>query len=299
MQLSFFIPTLLLCLTSFAAGAPAASPQFKHLLTGTIITSPSESSSFIESPYGHRLTAAGYLGGNWTLATTGQKIADVYPNVGGDSGVQDITGVLHVDTRMTWKLDDGSYVWMHALGQGVAYVSDDLYIELETDSNKYSWLNNKYFIGTGTFNGAIWTIKLFGPEHDICLPLAMSTSSLPSSSPSPLPFAPAPTCVKFHLEDTLFSPVPSPLSSAYNSDSEPANDTVTYSDTSLNVEEKYTIASGLAARVDSLEDAPGTLPDEYYDAAMAPWRSAIRRRLVKNLKHESEWIGRMQVRFAR
>ncbi|GAB1527927.1 dihydrosphingosine 1-phosphate phosphatase [Rhizoctonia solani] len=127
----------------------------------------------------------------------------------------------------------------------------------------------------------------------------MSTSSLPSSSPSPLPFAPAPTRVKFHLEDTLFSPVPSPLSSAYNSDSEPANDTVTYSDTSLNVEEKYTIASGLAARVDSLEDAPGTLPDEYYDAAMAPWRSAIRRRLVKNLKHESEWIGRMQRKIRR
>jgi hypothetical protein len=69
-----------------------------------------------------------YGSGNWTLAETGQKIADVYPNVGGDSGVQDNTGVLHVDTRMTWKLDDGSYVWMHALGQGVAYVSDDLFM---------------------------------------------------------------------------------------------------------------------------------------------------------------------------
>lgn len=65
--------------------------------------------------------------GNWTLPN-GQAIAKVYPNVGGDSGVQDNTGVLHVDTRMTWKLDDGHYVWMHALGQGVAYVSDDLYM---------------------------------------------------------------------------------------------------------------------------------------------------------------------------
>ncbi|KAJ1302225.1 hypothetical protein OPQ81_001048 [Rhizoctonia solani] len=162
MRPSFLFSTLLLCVTSFVSGAPVASPEFKHLLTGTIITSPSEDASFIVSPYGHRLTAAGYVGGNWTLAATGEKIADVYPNVGGDSGVQDNTGVLHVDTRMTWKLNDGSYVWMHALGQGVAYVSDDLYIELETDSKKYSWLNNKYFIGVGTFNGAIWTIQLFG-----------------------------------------------------------------------------------------------------------------------------------------
>ncbi|KAH7332751.1 hypothetical protein B0J17DRAFT_677414 [Rhizoctonia solani] len=159
---SSVVSTLLLCLTGFVAGAPAAPPAFKHLLTGTIITSPSEDASFIVSPYGHRLTAAGYVGGNWTLAETGEKIADVYPNIGGDSGVQDNTGVLHVDTRMTWKLVDGSYVWMHALGQGEAYVSDDLYIKLETDSKKYDWLNNKYFIGVGTFSGDIWTINLFG-----------------------------------------------------------------------------------------------------------------------------------------
>lgn len=150
-----------LSFTALVAGAGVAPPQFKHLLTGTIITSPSENSSFITSPYGHRLTAAGYLGGNWTLPN-GTLIANVYPNVGGDSGIQDNEGTLHVDTRMTWKLVDGSYVWMHALGQGVAYVSDDLYIELETDSKKFSWLNNKYFIGVGTFKGAIWTINLFG-----------------------------------------------------------------------------------------------------------------------------------------
>ncbi|CAE6462975.1 unnamed protein product, partial [Rhizoctonia solani] len=162
MRSDLFASVFLFCLTSFVAGAPAASPKFKHLLTGTIITSPSEDASFIVSPYGHRLSAAGYVGGNWTLVETGEKIADVYPNVGGDSGVQDTLGVLHVDTRMTWKLNDGSYVWMHALGQGVAYVSDDLYIELETDSKKYSWLNNKYFIGVGAFSGATWTIQLFG-----------------------------------------------------------------------------------------------------------------------------------------
>ncbi|KAG8707560.1 hypothetical protein FRC09_001752 [Ceratobasidium sp. 395] len=148
-------------LASLVAGANIAPPQFKHLLTGTIITSPSENASFIKSPYGNRLTAAGYVGGNWTMPD-GTLVAKVYPNVGGDSGIQDNNGVLHVDTRMTWKLTDGSYVWMHAQGQGIAYKSDDLFIELETDSTKYSWLNNKYFIGVGTFNGAIWTINLFG-----------------------------------------------------------------------------------------------------------------------------------------
>jgi hypothetical protein len=65
--------------------------------------------------------------GNWTLPN-GTLIANVYPNVGGDSGIQDNTGTLHVDTRMTWKLTDEHYVWMHAVGQGVAYVSDDLYM---------------------------------------------------------------------------------------------------------------------------------------------------------------------------
>ncbi|KAG8696871.1 hypothetical protein FRC08_006869 [Ceratobasidium sp. 394] len=161
MRLPSLVTASLLSFATFTAGALVAPPQFKHLATGTIITSPSEDASFITSPYGHRLTAAGYVGGNWTLPD-GTLIAKVYPNVGGDSGVQDNTGTLHVDTRMTWKLDDGHYVWMHALGQGVAYVSDDLYIEIETDSTKYSWLNNKYFIGVGTFKGAIWTINLFG-----------------------------------------------------------------------------------------------------------------------------------------
>lgn len=37
-----------------------------------------------------------------------------------------------------------------------------MYSELETDSPGFSWLNNKYFIGVGTFSGAIWTINLFG-----------------------------------------------------------------------------------------------------------------------------------------
>ncbi|KAG8733556.1 hypothetical protein FRC11_005225 [Ceratobasidium sp. 423] len=116
-------------------------------------------------------------------------------------------------------------------------------------------------------------------------------SSSPSSSPPPLPFAPAPTRVKFHLEDTLISPIPSPLSSAYNSDSESPNDVVATEYASLDVNEKYAVGSQIVAQVDSLDDAPGTLPDEYYDAAMAPWRAVIRRRLVKNLRYESEWIG--------
>lgn len=65
--------------------------------------------------------------GNWTLPN-GTLVANVYPNVGGDSGIQDNTGTLHVDTRQTWKLTDGHYVWMHAIGQGIAYVSDDLFM---------------------------------------------------------------------------------------------------------------------------------------------------------------------------
>ncbi|CAE6481494.1 unnamed protein product [Rhizoctonia solani] len=122
------------------------------------------------------------------------------------------------------------------------------------------------------------------------------SSSPPTSSP--LPFAPAPTRVKFHLEDTLISPAPSPLSSAYNSDSEPS-DSNANEYANIYVNEKYSLPSQIAARVDSLDDAPGTLPDEYYDAAMAPWRAAIRRRLVKNLKYESEWIGSMQRKIRR
>ncbi|KAL5637770.1 hypothetical protein ACGC1H_002136 [Rhizoctonia solani] len=129
--------------------------------------------------------------------------------------------------------------------------------------------------------------------------MSSSSSPSPSPSPSPLPFAPAPTRVKFHLEDTLISPAPSPLSSAYNSDSESSNFVHTNKNTNLNINEKYSFGSQITARVDSLDDAPGTLPDEYYDSAMAPWRAAIRRRLVKNLKYESEWIGSMQRKIRR
>jgi hypothetical protein len=119
--------------------------------------------------------------------------------------------------------------------------------------------------------------------------------SSPSVSPPPLPFAPAPTRVKFHFEDTLISPLPSPPSSEYASDSELANCDNANRYASIDFSEKYSINSQLSARVDSIDDSPGTLPDEYYDAAMSPWRAAIRRRLVRNLKYESEWIGSMQV----
>ena len=127
-----------------------------------------------------------------------------------------------------------------------------------------------------------------------------SMNASPSSSPPPtaLPFAPAPTRVKFHLEDTLISPEPSPQSSDC-SDVEPSDRDNGREYDSIDVGEKYSFNSQLASRVDSLDDAPGTLPDEYYDTAMAPWRAAIRRRLVKNLKHESEWIGAMQRKIRR
>ncbi|KDN43755.1 hypothetical protein RSAG8_05945, partial [Rhizoctonia solani AG-8 WAC10335] len=115
-----------------------------------------------------------------------------------------------------------------------------------------------------------------------------------SASPPPLPFAPAPTRVKFDLEDTLISPAPSPLSSPYNSDSESSACVSGNKNPGFDVNEKYSVGSQIAARVDSLEETPGTLPDEYYDAVMVPWRAAIRKRLVKNLKYESEWIGSMQ-----
>ncbi|KAG9100434.1 hypothetical protein FRC06_004143 [Ceratobasidium sp. 370] len=113
---------------------------------------------------------------------------------------------------------------------------------------------------------------------------------MPSPSSPALPFAPAPSRVKFHLEDTIISPEPSPVSSADNSDT---NDASSDAPSSI-ASEKLLPRPHIAARVDSAEDAPGTLPDEYYDAAMAPWRAAIRRRLVKNLKYESKWLGNMQ-----
>ncbi|KAG8957184.1 hypothetical protein FRC03_010384 [Tulasnella sp. 419] len=147
---------------SVVAKPTVTPPKFKHLLTGIIITSPSEPHSYITSPYGKRLTAAGYLGGNWTTPD-GKLVANVYPNVGGDSGITDNTGLLHVDTRMTWKfVDDNKYGFMHAIGSGVAYDYDDLYIEFETDSTNHPEINNKFLYGRGTFNGPIWTINLFG-----------------------------------------------------------------------------------------------------------------------------------------
>ncbi|KZT61729.1 acid phosphatase/Vanadium-dependent haloperoxidase [Calocera cornea HHB12733] len=39
---------------------------------------------------------------------------------------------------------------------------------------------------------------------------------------------------------------------------------------------------------------PGTQPDAVYDNALPPWRAAIRRFIVRNLRTESEWITQMQ-----
>lgn len=116
MRFSLGLATLCSILTAVSA-APVAPPAFEHILTGTIVTSSSETQSFITSPYGHRLTAAGYVGGNWTTpdgtlvgTSAGEKslghrrltscvTANVYPNVGGDSGIQDNNGVLHGQSR--------------------------------------------------------------------------------------------------------------------------------------------------------------------------------------------------------
>ncbi|KAG9093255.1 hypothetical protein FS749_014775 [Ceratobasidium sp. UAMH 11750] len=123
--------------------------------------------------------------------------------------------------------------------------------------------------------------------------LDLTMTPMPSPSPPALPFAPAPTRVKFHLEDTIISPEPSSASSANSSDFDLDSEDAGRDVSSPIVSEKLP-RPHLAARVDSAEDAPGTLPDEYYDAAMAPWRAAIRRRLVKNLRYESECLGSMQ-----
>lgn len=79
---------------SIVQAATIQLPAFEHILTGTVVTSPSEPQSYITSPYGKRLTAAGYLGGNFTTPD-GTLVANVYPNVGGDSGITDNNGVLH------------------------------------------------------------------------------------------------------------------------------------------------------------------------------------------------------------
>lgn len=146
---------------SIVQAATIQLPAFEHILTGTVVTSPSEPQSYITSPYGKRLTAAGYLGGNFTTPD-GTLVANVYPNVGGDSGITDNNGVLHVDTRMTWKFpDDESYGFLHAIGYGIPYVNDTLYMEFETDSKNHQDLNDKYWIGYGTFDGPIWNIYIF------------------------------------------------------------------------------------------------------------------------------------------
>jgi hypothetical protein len=46
---------------------------------------------------------------------------------------------------------------------------------------------------------------------------------------------------------------------------------------------------------DMVDDSPGTLPDSVYDAQMSWWRAAVRRMLIRSLKHESRFLGYIQV----
>ena len=84
---------------------------------------------------------------------------------------------------------------------------------------------------------------------------------IPSRSHSPGPFSPEPATSHFPINGDYKSPLP-------------------YS----------------ASEVKAVpSDGPGTLPNEIYDSSMAPWRAAIRRKIVSGLQKESELLAAMQV----
>jgi hypothetical protein len=55
---------------------------------------------------------------------------------------------------------------------------------------------------------------------------------------------------------------------------------------------------GVEDNKDMLDDSPGTLPDSVYDVQMSWWRAAVRRMLVRSLKHESRVLGYIQVCYS-
>ncbi|KAF9505585.1 hypothetical protein BS47DRAFT_518928 [Hydnum rufescens UP504] len=137
--------------TTHNAAPPA--PQFKLVFTCNLALGVAHDFSIVRPQY-TRVTLS-ILGGNWT-DPDGMLIANVVPGIGGEWGTVDSTGTLTLDADYYVQfVHDKKYAYVRLGGFGVPAKSDDGRTVVETDSLRYSSLNNVTFVSPGVFSGNV------------------------------------------------------------------------------------------------------------------------------------------------
>lgn len=112
------------------------------------------------------------------------------PGAGGENGLVDSAGFFHLDARMTLKLvnESDTYAYLQYMGIGQFGAVDNFYLwvihcnsrkllltpsslthccrRIETNSVKYSFLNQIFVWGNATIPGAYLLVDTFSPVSD-------------------------------------------------------------------------------------------------------------------------------------
>ncbi|KIO33238.1 hypothetical protein M407DRAFT_4026 [Tulasnella calospora MUT 4182] len=155
----------LLILSSIAASVfagfnPPSAPRSYFIMSGVVdITAPVQ----IPNPLGTRVSNT-WTGGNFT-DYKGNVFATVVPGAGGENGLVDSAGFFHLDARMTLKLvnESDTYAYLQYMGIGQFGAVDNFYMRIETNSIKYSFLNQIFVWGNATIPGAYLLVDTFSP----------------------------------------------------------------------------------------------------------------------------------------
>ncbi|KAJ4488127.1 hypothetical protein J3R30DRAFT_3400703 [Lentinula aciculospora] len=114
-----------------------AIPTFTRLYDATILLVPNANAHITESPFGER-EYIGFIGGNCTDPTTGEVIANVVPNVGGEFGIiSSENNALYTDVHLVLQfVDDGDIAYLSGEGVGTfgATTAAVTYLRMETSS---------------------------------------------------------------------------------------------------------------------------------------------------------------------
>ncbi|KIO33236.1 hypothetical protein M407DRAFT_17798 [Tulasnella calospora MUT 4182] len=146
--------------SAFAAFNPPSAPHSYFIMSGVVdITTPVQ----IANPLGTRVSIA-WTGGNFT-DWNGNVFATVVPGAGGENGLVDSTGFLHLDARLTLKLvnENDTYAYLQHLGIGQFGAVDYVYLRIETNSVKYNFLNQIFVWGNATVPGTYLLVDAFSP----------------------------------------------------------------------------------------------------------------------------------------
>ncbi|KAJ3984481.1 hypothetical protein F5890DRAFT_1302014 [Lentinula detonsa] len=112
-------------------------PTFTRLYDATILLVPNANGHITGSPFGER-EYIGFLGGNCTDPTSGEVVANVVPNVGGEFGIiSSENQALYTEVHLVLQfVDDGDIAYLSGEGVGTfgATTAAVTYLRMETNS---------------------------------------------------------------------------------------------------------------------------------------------------------------------